>query len=181
MLNDKDQKKEDSEEEDRLVGPPAPEFLKNTLNLLGLDENEEEKAAEQKKEPVENLDKLINRTSTRTKKEYINKPIKHKIEPINKESYYRLIEEQKQRMDQYEEELEEYENEHRQTSLLELHQQKKAKEKKGHTMDEFMQRPFDKEQDFIKGNVDSKRAMKIMRENSGLDNRFVAKEKYVGF
>jgi len=55
------------------------------------------------------------------------------------------------------------------------------KEKKGESLDEFMERPFDKEKDIIRGSVDSKRAVKIMKENSGLNNRFEAKEKYVGF
>jgi len=84
-------------------------------------------------------------------------------------------------MSQLEDEIEEYDNKHRNTSLLEQHQQKKAQAKKPHTMDDFMQRPFDKEKDIGTHGVDSKRAMKIMRENNGLSSRFEAKEKYIGF
>ena len=44
-----------------------------------------------------------------------------------------------------------------------------------------MVRPFDKEKDIIRGSVDSKKVVKIMREDNGLNSRFEAKEKYVGF
>lgn len=84
-------------------------------------------------------------------------------------------------MKQLEEEIEEYDNTHRRTSLLEEHQIKRSKDKKDANMEDFMMRPFEKEKDIIRGSVDSKRAVKIMRENNGLNSRFVAKEKYVGF
>ena len=170
LLNNQSEK-----EEEKLVGPPAPEFLKNTLKLIDEDEDDE---TGQKNES-ESLEKLINRTST--KKNYINQPKKFKTEPVNKESYYKLVEEEKIRMNLLEAELEEYDNEFRHTSLLVQHQQKKAKEKKIHNMEEFMVRPFDKEKDIIRGSVDSKKVVKIMREDNGLNSRFEAKEKYVGF
>ena len=84
-------------------------------------------------------------------------------------------------MKELEAKLEEYDNQFRNTSLLEQHQQQKAKEKKDHNMEEFMLRPFDKEKDIIRGSIDSKRAVKIMKEDNGLNSRFEAKEKYVGF
>jgi len=64
---------------------------------------------------------------------------------------------------------------------MEIHQKKRAAEKKGKSsIKEFMNRPFDKEKDFNIGTIDSKRAMKTMREQNGLQNRFEAKEKYLG-
>jgi len=126
ILNGKEKAKEESDDDGDLVGPPAPEFLKSTLNLLDLEEDETGKIVDKKEN--ETIDKLINRTSV-NKKEYINQTKKFKIEPINKVSYYKLIEEEKARMSQIEEELEDYENEFRRTSLLELHQQKKNERK----------------------------------------------------
>ena len=114
-------------------------------------------------EKTETLEKLINRTSV-TKKTYINQPKKFKTEPVNKVSYYKLVEDEKIRMKELEAELEEYDNEFRHFSLLEQHQQKKDKEKKKHNVDELMLRPFDKEKDIIKGSVDSKRAVKIIQK-----------------
>ena len=173
ILNNKDKLVESDSEEEQLVGPPAPQFLQNTLKLI-----EEEDEQDQRKPEIETLDRLINRTSA--KKQNKKEITKFTKEPINKESYYKLIEEQKQRMNQLEEEMEEYENTHRQTSLLEQHQIKRSKAKKDGNMDDFMMRPFEKEKDIIRGSVDSKRAVKIMRENNGLNSRFVVKEKYVG-
>ena len=147
--------------------------MKNTLKIIEIDKDEEEE------KDTETLEKLINRTSN--KKSYINQPKKFKTEPVNKDSYYKLVEEEKIRMNLLEAELEEYDNEFRHFSLLEQHQQKKDKEKKKHNVDELMLRPFDKEKDIIKGSVDSKRAVKIMKEDNGLNSRFEAKEKYVGY
>jgi len=77
-----------------------------------------------------------------------------------------------------------YEEKVRGTSLLELHQEKIAKEKSnknksGHN--NLLMQPFDKKKVMNVGTVDSKRALSIMQDKSGLKGRFGNKEKYMGF
>jgi len=112
-----------------------------------------------------------------------NPQSKKEPEPLNKESYDRQIVYEKQRMQELEEYLEQNEASNRGLSLMEIHQKKKELEKKGkgkQSLEDFMKRPFDKDKDFSIGKIDSKRAIKTMRESNGLQNRFEAKEKYLG-
>jgi hypothetical protein len=102
-----------------------------------------------------------------------------KIVPINKESYDRQIAYERERMDLMTEELQDYENKYRGTSLLEEHQKKLAKDK--HKGGEASSRPFDREKDMNVGRIDSKRALSIMNDQKGLKGRFEAREKYMGF
>ena len=108
-----------------------------------------------------------------------------KIEPINNESYNRILAEERIANLNYDEEMAEYENKVRGTSLLEMHQEKLAKEKEknknksGHN--NLLMQPFDKKKVMNVGTVDSKRALGIMQDKSGLKGRFGNKEKYLGF
>jgi hypothetical protein len=150
------------ESEEELVGPPVPKFLESTMNIL----NE-----------TEGFEDIFNKSTTthRAPKE-TSRPtnVQGRIEPINKESYDRQIAYERERMKHMQEELEEYEDKYRGTSLLEQHQMKKAK-KGGIDSD----RHFDREKDLSV--VNSKKAVQMISESKGLKGRFEAKEKYQGY
>lgn len=78
-------------------------------------------------------------------------------------------------------ELEDYESKYRGTSLLELHQEKLAKEKGKNSNSFSANRGFDREKVMGVGRVDSKRALGIMQDKNGLKGRFEQKEKYIGY
>jgi hypothetical protein len=80
--------------------------------------------------------------------------------------------------------MHDYEEKVRGTSLLELHQEKISKEKSnknklGHN--NLLMQPFDRKKVMNVGTIDSKRALGIMQDKSGLKGRFGNKEKYLGF
>lgn len=120
----------------------------------------------------DNLDDLFNKHSYNKKSLNITKPI-HVIEPINKDSYDKLIKYERNRLIGMQQELEDYESKYRGTSLVEEYQRKKGTNNKS--------RGFDKDKDMNIGSIDSKRAIAIMRDNKGLQGRFEAKEKYIGY
>lgn len=167
------------EEEEELVGPPVPKFLESTLNLINKDLNDKRNPYEEKSKNT--LDSLLMNTSTPgvTRRKGIMDKMSS-IEPINKESYNRILATERERMKNVQEEIDDYENKYRSTSLLEEHQIKKAQKKHG-TIQDFMMRSFNREKDINVGKVDSKKVMNVVREANGLKGRFEAKEKYIGY
>jgi hypothetical protein len=178
-----DQKKinTNDQEEEELVGPPIPNFLQNTMLLIGNgDTSNNYTNYEQKSQKKDAFSNLIERTSFNKKTLPTTAP-KPKLEPVNKESYDRLIAYERERMQLLSEEMEEYESSHRRTTLMEEHQNKRKldKEKAGNRND--ITRDFDRERDMNIGRIDSKRALSIMQDQKGLKGRFEAKEKYIGY
>jgi len=104
-----------------------------------------------------------------------------KIEPINKDSYQRILNEERLHQKLNQNEIDDYENKYRSTSLLELHQEKIAKEKGKNQNNNLTLRSFDREKILNVGRVDSKRALGIMQDKQGLKGRFEQKEKYIGY
>jgi hypothetical protein len=160
------------DEEQELVGPPVPKFLEATMNLINSNEDENDA-----------FNKIL--TTNTYSKGNRSLPVtsqKSKIEPINKESYDRLINYERERMKHMSEEIEDYDAKYRSTSLLEEYQQMN-KEKKSQLSSciQDQRKGFNRERDMNIGRIDSKRALSIMRENKGLQGRFEAKEKYIGY
>jgi hypothetical protein len=91
---------------------------------------------EQKSQKKDAFSNLIERTSFNKKTLPTTAP-KTKLEPVNKESYDRLIAYERERMQLLSEEMEEYESCHRRTTLMEEHQNKRKldKEKIGNRND----------------------------------------------
>lgn len=161
------------DEEDDLVGPPVPKFLEATMNLINGIEDENE-----------GFNKILNtKTYLKDKNTLPVTSQKSKIEPINKESYDRLINYERQRMKYMNDEIEDYESKYRNTSLLEEYQQMKKDKKNMDVSYNNMndKKGFDRDRDMNIGRIDSKRALSIMRDNKGLQGRFEAKEKYIGY
>jgi hypothetical protein len=166
-------KKIEEEEEPLLVGPPIPDFLKSTMQLIG-------NTQVQKPDSFSNL---IDSMTSSNKKTLPTIAPKAKLEPVNKESYDRLIAYERERMQLLSEEMEEYETTHRRSSLMEEHQIKRKleKNKQGNNNKNDIIRDFDREKDMNIGRIDSKRALSIMQDQKGLKGRFEAKEKYIGY
>ncbi len=168
LLNDSSYKNEENEEEtqikhDNKLNENLPETsLDNLLNNITY-----------KKERTN-----IFKRQTKNKIE-INS---NKIEPLNKESYNRILNEERLHQRLYQNEIEDYESKYRGTSLLEIHQEKLAKEKQEKkSSNDIIMRNFDREKVLNVGRVDSKRALGIMQDKQGLKGRFEQKEKYVGY
>lgn len=166
--------KNHDEKEEEFVGPPVPKFLEATMNLIKSNDEENENDA---------FNKIL-KTNTYSK-DQSKLPVtsqKSKIEPINKESYNRLINYERERMKHMSEEIEDYDSKYRSTSLLEEYQQmKKEKKDQLSTSVQDQRKVFNRDRDMNIGRIDSKRALTIMRENKGLQGRFEAKEKYIGY
>jgi len=181
----------ESEKLKKVIGPTIPDFLASTMKLLQSSENNEvfEQAANNFNKPETNLDNLLNditynkeRTNIYKKQNKSKTEINsNKIEPINKESYDRILKEERLHQKQYQSQMEDYESKYRSTSLLEMHQEKLAKEKGKNSNKELMLRRFDREKVMNVGTVDSKRALGIMQDKQGLKGRFEQKEKYIGY
>jgi len=178
----------DNESEEDLVGPSVPNFLKSTMNLI----NKNDSDSDDKNKTKNTLDSLLKITPQQNNQRKVinlskNNPQlfdkNHKTDACNQASYDRLIMEERSRQKIIQDELDEYENKYRNTSLLEQHQSQKKKDKfknSSNRNDQMMQ-PFDKEKVMNIGVIDSKRALNIMQENSGLKGRFVQKDKYIGY
>jgi hypothetical protein len=149
------------EEETELVGPPVPDFLKATMSLIG---------------GGDSLDDMLSKnTYTHSKPDPRKKVQPTNVQCVNKDSYDKIISYDRERMKYIQEHLDEYESEHRGTSLLELHQKKKSKNSDTNPM----LRPFDRNKDL--NMVDNKGALKLISESKGLKGRFESKEKYIGY
>jgi hypothetical protein len=179
--------KKPEEEEEELIGPPVPNFLASTMSLLNTEEDQDENISKDKNSK-DSFSNLINKTSfskNNSRKGAERLPSaapKSTVEPCNKESYDRLMAYERERMMHMADALEDYESKYRRTSLMEEYQMQKAKDKnKMATYNDEISRTFDRERDMNVGRVDSKRAMAIMRDQKGLQGRFEAKEKYVGY
>lgn len=170
----------------KVIGPTIPDFLASTMKLLQSsdnNENSEDAAATNNfNKPETNLDNLLNditynkertniyKRQNKTKTE-INS---NKIEPINKTSYDRILKEERLQQKLYQTQMEDYESKYRNTSLLEMHQDKLAKEKGKNNNKDMMLRKFDREKVLNVGTVDSKRALGIMQDKQGLKGRFLS-------
>jgi hypothetical protein len=179
-----EQKLDDNEEE--LVGPPIPKFLANTMSLLNTEEDEDENLDKNKSSKKDAFSSLLNKNTFQSSRKGPAKlpstAPRTTVEPINKESYDRLIAYERERMNHMADALQDYESQYRRTSLMEEYQQQKAKEKnKMAAYNDAITREFDRDKDLNVGRVDSKRAMAIMRDQKGLQGRFEAKEKYIGY
>ena len=191
-----------NENKKKIIGPTIPKFLESTLKLINSNEEDNQQFSQfnytnekEKEKPTNSLDDLLNGftfAKERTNINHKNKSKKNeikinssKIEPINKDSYERILAEERILNLNYDEEMEEYQNKVRGTSLLEMHQEKIAKEKgknkSASGVNNLMMQPFDRKKTMNVGSVDSKRALNIMQDKSGLKGRFGNKEKYLGF
>lgn len=177
----------------RVMGPAIPDFLASTMKLLqSSDNNESNEDAQERIEnnkPETNLDNLLNDITYNKERTNIYKRQNknkteinsNKIEPINKASYDRILREERLQQKLYQSQMEDFESKYRSTSLLEMHQEKLAKEKGKNTNKDLMLRRFDREKVLNVGTVDSKRALGIMQDKQGLKGRFEQKEKYIGY
>lgn len=179
----------------RVMLPAVPDFLASTMRLLENSNNDDEsnlEAAVNTKKPENSLDELLNNISYKKDRVNINQRNFNKnkivlnsakIEPLNKDSYNRILQEERQLKKLMESQLEDYESKYRSTSLLELHQQKLANEKakRGNNSSNLRLQSFDREKVLNVGKVDSKRAIAIMQDKNGLKGRFEQKEKYIGY
>jgi hypothetical protein len=147
----------DIEDEEELIGPPVPKFLESTMSLIKND----------------SLDEILKNSYSKPSKNIKN--TSSNVEPVNKDSYDKLIAFERERMKIMQDKIEEYDSKYRSVSLLEQHQMKKGKKNEN----EDMLRPFDRERDL--NVVNNKTAIKLMTENKGLKGRFEVKEKYVGY
>lgn len=202
MRKDSEEENEENEKlkenKKKIIGPTIPSFLESTLKLLNSNTEEEENFGEVKtkaEKPTNSLDDLLNGFTYAKERININhknsgkknqiKINSSKIEPINKESYDRILAEERLMNLNYDEEMEEYQNNVRGTSLLEMHQEKIASEKNKNKFNKgnnnLTMQPFDRKKVMNVGTVDSKRALGIMQDKSGLKGRFGNKEKYLGF
>lgn len=185
----KNQKQVLDDNEEEFVGPPVPKFLANTLSLLNMEEEDQEESLNNtcnKSGKKDAFSSFVNKNTFQSSRKGPTKlpstAPKTTVEPINKESYDRLIEYERERMDHMADALQDYESKYRRTSLMEEYQQHKAKEKnKMAAYNDAITREFDRDKDLNVGRVDSKRAMAIMRDQKGLQGRFEAKEKYIGY
>jgi hypothetical protein len=176
----------------KVIGPTIPDFLASTMKLLQSsdnNENSEEIRSENFNKPETSLDNLLNDITYNKERTNIYKRQNKskieinsaKIEPINKESYNRILKEERLHHKLYQSEMEDFEKKYRSTSLLEMHQEKLVKEKGKNKNNDFTLRNFDREKVLNVGRVDSKRALGIMQDKQGLKGRFEQKEKYIGY
>lgn len=176
----------------KVIGPTIPDFLASTMKLLQSSDNNENSEYAPVKNinmPETNLDNLINDITYNKERTNIYKRQNknkteinsNKIEPLNKASYDRILKEERLHQKLYESEMEDYESKYRNTSLLEMHQEKLAKEKGKTSNRDLMLRKFDREKVMNVGTIDSKRALGIMQDKQGLKGRFEQKEKYIGY
>lgn len=181
-----------SEKPKKVIGPTIPDFLASTMKLLQSsvsNENEEEHKISDINKPETNLDNLLNNITYNKERTNIYKRQNKnkteinstKIEPINKSSYDRILKEERLQQHLYQSQMEDYESKYRNTSLLEMHQEKLTKDKGKIKNNDFSLRSFDREKVLNVGRVDSKRALGIMQDKQGLKGRFEQKEKYIGY
>jgi hypothetical protein len=159
------------EDEAKLVGPPVPSFLANTLSLLNKDDESDDNGKD-------SLSNLFNKTTYTNKNKKIGPSYDSStlnIEPINKISYDRIMSEERERMKTLAYDIQDYESKYRNTSLMEEHQKNLKNNKHKNMISEF-----DHHRD-MNVTVDSKRALAIMKDKKGLEGRFESKDKYIGY